>query len=114
MAINIGYIEGTCNDGDVVVRIYYDATAPHSTPAEVDAQPLINGPRGFCLDVTNTSGGKAVVSISGGAGGVRNVTINKGDPVTSGAGRSRTAAQVASQLGLTTRGSVGEFQLQCG
>jgi hypothetical protein len=113
MALNVGYIEGTCNDSDVVVRIYYDATAPHSTPAEVAAQPLINGPRGFCLDVTNTSGAKALVSIGLG-GGFRDVTINKGDPVTGGTARSRTAAQVASQFGLTTRGDVQDFQLQCG
>ena len=51
MPLNLGYIEGACADGDVIVRVYYDSTQPASPD-----QPLINGPRGWCLDVTNTSG----------------------------------------------------------
>lgn len=106
MPLNTGYIEGTCQDGEVVVRIYYDATQPAS-----ETQPLINGPRGFCLDVTNLTGRRAAMTVTG----VGKVTIAQGDPVTTGpaAGRSRTAAQMAA-LGLTTRGSVGDFQIECG
>lgn len=107
MALNLGYIEGTCADGDVVVRIYYDATQPAGP-----GQPLINGPRGFCLDVTNTSGRRARTTISGLTGNPLNVTIARGDPVTSGPSRSRTAAQVAN-LGFSTRGDVGNFSLEC-
>ena len=109
MALNVGYIEGTCADGDVVVRIYYDATQP----AGLD-QPLINGPRGYCLDMTNTSGRVAKITVEGLTGQPLSIKIGKGDPVVTGpvAGRSRTVAQVAA-LGFATRGSVGNFQLDC-
>jgi hypothetical protein len=104
MTLNAGYIEGTVN-ATLAVRIYYDATQPAS-----DTQPLINGPRGWCLDVTNTSGSNKQVMISGLTGNPFTATIGQGNPVTSGAGRSRTAVQVAA-LGFTTRGSVGNFQI---
>lgn len=109
--LNLGYIEATCADGDVTVRIYYDATAE---PVG-DSQPLINGPRGYCLDMTNRTGRLAKVTVDGLAGQPLEIKIQKGDPVIIGppAGRSRTAAQMA-QLGLTTRGSVGNLQIDCG
>lgn len=107
MAINIGYIEGTCADSDVVVRIYYDATQPPGPD-----QPLINGPRGFCLDVTNVSGRRARTVVSGLTAQPLAVMIQQGDPVTGGAGRSRTRNQMAN-LGFDTRGSVGNFSLEC-
>ena len=109
MALNLGYIEGTCQDGDVVVRIYYDNT----TPAGPD-QPLINGPRGYCLDMRNVSGRLARLTVTGVASQPIDLKVQQGDPVTSGppSGRSRTAAQMAS-LGFTTRGSVGNFELSC-
>jgi hypothetical protein len=117
VAINVGYIEGTAQDNDVVVRIYYDETAPHDTDAQVAAQPLKNGPNGFCLEVTNKSGRRASVSVGAG-GAIRDVTIPKGavsnpwpGAVTNGAARSRTAAQVASQFGFTTRGDIDDFSL---
>lgn len=102
--INTGYIEGTKN-GSLVVRIYYDQNA---IPVG-DTQPLINGPRGYCLDVTNTSGSNQRVSVSN---GTQTVTANvgQGNPVTTGNARSRTAAQMAS-LGFTTRGDVQDFQI---
>jgi hypothetical protein len=114
VAINTGYIEATCDDGDIVVRIYYDATAPHATVAEMEAQPLINGPRGFCLDLTNLSGKKTTLTLTLSGGGVQVIDVQQGNPVTTGpvAGRSKTAAQLAS-AGYTTRGSVGNFQLDC-
>jgi hypothetical protein len=105
MALNLGYIEGTAEDGDVRVRIYYDGTQPVSPD-----QPLINGPRGWCLDVTNLSGRRAQVTLSGVTGNPLTFSVGQGDPVTSGQSRSRTAAQVAA-LGFTTRGSVGNFAL---
>jgi hypothetical protein len=108
MPLNLGYIEGTCADGDVRVRIYYDATFAPVGPN----QPLINGPRGFCLDVTNVSGRRASTTVSGLTGNPLDITIAQGDPVTNGPSRSRTAAQMA-QLGFTTRGSVGNFSLAC-
>jgi hypothetical protein len=109
MPLNLGYIEGTCADGDVAVRIYYDATQPAGPD-----QPLINGPRGWCLDMTNVSGRQARVVVTGVGGQPIDIRIGQGDPVTSGppSGRSRTAAQMAS-LGFTTRGSVGNFALEC-
>lgn len=106
MGLNLGYIEATAADGDVVVRIYYDATF---APVGPD-QPLINGPRGFCLDVTNISGRRASVTVSGVTGNPQTFTVAKGNPVTTGQSRSRTAAQVAA-LGMTTRGDVGNFAL---
>lgn len=107
MPLNVGYIEGTCADGGVVVRIYYDATQPPS-----DSQPLVNGPRGYCLDMKNTSGRVADLTVSGLTGQPLVIRIQQGDPVLSGppSGRSRTVAQMAS-LGFTTRGGVGNFEL---
>lgn len=109
MALNLGYIEGTCADGDVRVRIYYDATQPAGPD-----QPLINGPRGYCLDMKNTTGRLARIVVTGASGEPIDIRIGQGDPVTAGppSGRSRTAAQMAS-LGFTTRGSVGNFALEC-
>lgn len=107
MALNAGYIEGTIRDGAVRVRVYYDATQPAS-----DSQPLVDGPRGYCLDMVNTSGTPARVEVGGVSDTPLSITIGQGDPVTGGppSGRSRTAAQMAS-LGFTTRGSVGNFSL---
>jgi hypothetical protein len=109
MPINNGVIAMTCEDGDVEVLIYYD----NSTPAD-DSQPLINGPRGWCLDISNRSGRRASLTVTGLAANPIQVTIARGDPVTTGpaAGRSRTAAQMAS-AGYTTRGSLGELAISC-
>lgn len=109
MPLNLGYIEGVCADGDVVVRIYYDSTQPAGPD-----QQLIDGPRGWCLDITNKSGRKAALTVTGVGANPITLTVQQGDPVTTGpqSGRSRTAAQMA-QLGYTTRGSVGNFQLDC-
>jgi len=103
--INVGYIEGTAASGGLVVRIYYDATATPVGPT----QPLINGPRGFCMDVTNTSGQSQRVSVSN-AGQTISANVGQGDPVTSGNARSRTAAQMAT-LGFATRGDVQDFSI---
>lgn len=104
MTLNIGYIE--LGGGGVTVRIYYDTTF---TPVGVN-QPLVNGPRGWCLDVTNTSGTSRTVTIEGLTNNPLVAAIGQGDPVTSGAGRSRTAAQLAA-LGFTTRGNVGSISM---
>lgn len=100
MPINNGEIlrETTdANGNTATLRIYYDATQPASSD-----QPLINGPRGFCVDITNVSGRNCQITING-----TSVLIGQGDPVTTGPtnGRSRTAAQMAA-LGYTTRGQV--------
>ena len=92
--LNVGYIE--VSSGGVVARVYYDTTF---IPVG-DSQPLVDGPRGYCLDVTNPTGKAARVSVMG-----LSVTVGKGDPVTSGQAKSRTAAQVAA-LGFTTRGQI--------
>jgi hypothetical protein len=106
MVLNVGYIEGT--SGDVRVRIYYD-----STQEPGPAQRLIDGPRGFCLDMTNLSGRPARVVVTGIGGEPIDIRIGQGDPVVGGppSGRSRTAAQMAS-LGFSTRGSVQNFSLE--
>lgn len=107
MPINIGYIEGTLHDGDFVARIYYDATIPFGEP-----QPLINGPRGFCLDLTNISGRPRRVVASLPDGTTVQVNVGQGDPVISGppSGRSRTAAQMRS-LGFEFRSDVAGFSI---
>lgn len=121
MALNLGYIEGTCNDRDVVVRIYYDRNWLINDPnADPNLAPLVNNPdaaamgrQAFCLDIANLSGSKASLTIDYN-GGTITAVVQKGDPVTTGptAGRSRTAAQMA-QLGIRTRGDVGNFQISC-
>jgi hypothetical protein len=65
---------------------------------------LINGPRGFCLDMTNLSGRNARITFTQQDGTRVPVTVGQGDPVTGGpvAGRSRTVAQV-NALGFTLR-----------
>lgn len=107
MPLNIGWIE--LGGGDVVARIYYDTTF---TPIGPD-QPLVNGPRGYCLDLTNASGRTATVVVSGLTGNPQTIRIGTGDPVTTGpaAGRSRTAAELAA-FGFTTRGNVGMITIQ--
>ena len=115
MPLNLGYIEGTCEDRDVVIRIYYDVNWLAADPTrDPNLAPLVNGPRGFCLDLTNVSGRKATLTVTPDSGSPLTLSVQQGDPVTSGptSGRSRTAAQMA-QLGYTTRGSVGNFQVQC-
>jgi hypothetical protein len=106
MVLNVGYIE--LGGGGVVARIYYDTTF---TPVG-DDQPLINGPRGFCLDLTNSTGKAARVTIDGLTENPLTVNIGTGDPVTTGpaGGRSRTAAELAA-FGLTTRGNVGTITM---
>jgi len=105
MSLNIGYIENTIDD-DVTIRVYYDQTF---TPVG-DDQPLINGPRGYCLDVTNLSGRAARLKFTGRNGGSRNVTIPQGNPVTN---RCATAAQLAA-VGVLTRGDVQDFTISQG
>lgn len=91
--LNVGYIQVTSNG--VTATIYYDSSLPADP-----SQPLINGPRGYCLDVANPTGASVKVT----AGSI-SATAGKGDPVTSGQARSRTAAQMAT-LGYTTRGQI--------
>lgn len=107
MPLNIGYIE--LGGSGVVARIYYDETF---TPVGED-QPLIDGPRGYCLDLTNVSGANVKVTITGLTGNPQVVNIGQGDPVTTGpaTGRSRTAAQLAA-FGFTTRGNVGTISIE--
>lgn len=88
MALNIGYMEVMSQQGQVVVRVYYDSTVDPSLP-----QPLINGPRGFCLDVTNTSERVRKLTYTLNGGTPTEITIPQGDPVNS---RSKTANQMAS------------------
>lgn len=103
MPLNIGYIENSFNDGAVRIRVYYNtAFVPVG-----DDQPLVDGPRGFCLDVTNTSGGNVRLRFTGRNGGSRNVLVGQGDPVTN---RCATAAQLAAQ-NVLTRGDVQDFTI---
>lgn len=106
MPLNVGYIELASGAG-VVVRVYYDTTfAPVG-----DGQPLVNGPRGFCLDVTNTSGVNSTVTVVDPTGTPDEFLVGQGDPVTTGTGRSRTAQQMR-QLGFRTRGDLQNFNVQ--
>ena len=103
--LNIGYIEGT--HGDVVIRIYYDTTYIPVGPE----QPLINGPRGYCLDMTNISGRNTKIRILSSTG-TYDVQVGRGNPVTTGPsnGRSRTKTELAG-LGFFTRGDVASFAI---
>jgi hypothetical protein len=94
--MNVGYIE--VSSSGVTARVYYDVT---SLP-EGDSQPLVDGPRGYCLDVSNPTGRPTTVSVAG-----LSTVVAPGDPVTTGTAKSRTAAQVAG-LGFSTRGQITE------
>lgn len=111
MPLNVGYIElgGT----DVFARIYYDtAWLAGDSTRDPGLAPLVNGPRGWCLDMVNRTGERADITISGVSNNPQTIRIATGDPVTSGPaqGRSKTAAQMAS-LGFTTRGNLGAIQI---
>jgi hypothetical protein len=110
MPLNLGVI--ALGGAGVAVRIYYDTVWLDADPTRnPDGAPLVNGPRGYCLDVTNTSGANRRVTVAGLAGNPITATVGQGDPVTTGNARSRTAAQLAA-LGLTTRGNVGTVSLE--
>lgn len=111
MPINNGVIEMSNTDSqgrEVIIRVYYDPTwlAEDST-RDPNLAPLVNGPRGLCLDMTNISGKVADLTIVNKDGTERSIRVGQGDPVNTGpaAGRSRTAAQMAS-LGYLTRGDL--------
>lgn len=112
MMVNIGYTETTFDPDPVtgapqlVVRFYYDATATPVGPT----QPLIDGPRGYCLDLTNNTGAAVDMSVSNQNGQTVSGTISPGDPVTSGQVKSMTAKQLA-RLGFSTRGDVSSLTL---
>lgn len=111
MPINNGRIEATQTDSrgrEVIAYIYYDAAWLNDDPTrDPNLAPLVNGPRGFCVDFTNVSGKVADFGIVSKNGTVTNIRIGRGDPVTTGpaSGRSRTAAEMAS-LGYVTRGDI--------
>ena len=111
MVVNNGRIESTQTDSqgrEVIAYVYYDTAWLNDDPSrDPGLAPLINGPRGFCLDLTNTSGKVADFVIVRKDGTEQSIRIGQGDPVTSGpaAGRSRTVAQMAA-LGFTTRGDI--------
>jgi hypothetical protein len=111
MPMNLGYIQ--LSSRDVVMRVYYDTAWLEQDPTrDADLAPLVDGPRGFCLDLTNPTGKNRKITIFGLGDTPLEIQVGQGDPVVSGpvSGRSRTAAQMAS-LGLTTRGSVGTVTL---
>lgn len=111
MALNIGYIE--LGGEGVTARIYYDTAWLDEDPTRnPNDAPLVNGPRGWCLDLTNTTGKNVKLVVYGLGSTPTNIQIGQGNPVTTGpaSGRSRTAAQLAS-LGYTTRGNVGTVSI---
>jgi hypothetical protein len=113
VALNVGYKE--LNQGnDVIIRVYYDRSWLLNNPnADPDLAPLIDTadannpePRGFCADITNLSGRHAVLTlIRNSDGATTTITVQKGNPVTTGPSKSQTAAQMAA-LGFHTRGDV--------
>ena len=88
----------------VTVKIFHQATADLS--GYDGASPLINGPRGYCLDLTNPTGVPVEVTVSGRGATPLTFVVGAGDPVTSGPGRSLTATQMAA-FGYSTRGDLG-------
>lgn len=110
--MNLGYFELASGEG-VTIRVYYDKAWMDTDPTrDPMLAPLVNGPRGYCLDLTNLTGAKASISMIAPDSSVLTMTVQQGDPVTTGptSGRSRTAAQMG-QLGFLTRGDVSSFQL---
>lgn len=111
MVVNNGRIEATQTDSqgrEVIAYVYYDAAWLNDDPArDPNLAPLINGPRGLCLDFTNVSGKVADFGILNKDGTTRTIRVGQGNPVTTGpaAGRSRTAAEMAA-LGYVTRGDI--------
>jgi hypothetical protein len=105
--LNLGYVELACGDNDVIVRVYYDATLPPDP-----SQPLINGPRGYCLDLTNNSGRAVKLTVTPAGGSSTVYTMQQGNPVTTGQVKSSTVNQV-NNMGFSTRGDVIGFQLTC-
>lgn len=106
--LNVGYIGSTLDGGVIAVKVYYDTNWLNDDPTRNSAlAPLIDGPRGYCMDVTNASGRNAKVEVNLPNGTQTVVTVGQGDPVTSGPSKSRsqTAAQLAA-AGYTTRGDV--------
>lgn len=105
MPLNLGYIRMEAvpanGIGAIVVMVYYDETAPFP------GQPLKNGPRGYCLDVSNTTGKRTRVDVDIPGGGSREFLIGQGDPVTN---RSLTKAQV-NALGYNTREDMAGLQI---
>lgn len=95
--LNLGYLQVSAQG--VTVTVYYDQTV---TPVG-DTQPLINGPRGYCLDISNPTGAAVKVTAAG-----QSAVVGKGDPVTTGQAKSMTAAQLAKN-GITTRGQIAAF-----
>lgn len=97
--MNLGYmqLEIRYPTGAVTARVHYDATVPDTGP-----QPLINGPRGYCLDLGNTTGANRKVEVSAPNGLAQRLTVGQGDPVKT---RSLTAAQLAA-VGITKRAEV--------
>jgi hypothetical protein len=113
MPLNIGYVGSALDDGVVSARVYYDTAWLNADPTRDQMlAPLVNGPRGWCLDLTNLTGRNAKVVMSLPSGMTTTVTMGQGDPVTTGPanGRSRTAADLAA-LGYTTRGDVTGLSL---
>ena len=93
--LNLGYIQVEASDGvggAVTCRIYYDTEA--AAP-----QPLIDGPRGYCLDVVNTTGRTCDCSVTAPDGQTLTLVVGQGDPVND---QSRTANQMKA-LGFSSR-----------
>lgn len=99
MALNTGYIQNEVSYTTGVVRaiIYYD-------PA---TQVLIDGPRGYCLDLTNTSGSNRRVDFTLPTGATQSSLVGQGDPVKQ---RSLTVAQI-NALGYFNRSDVSGFTI---
>lgn len=115
MPLDIGYI-GVQSDDGVTVRVFYQrGFVPGAGQTYMDA-PLVNntdpalGATGFCLLVVNTTGAVRRVTVSGVADLVGDVRVPQGNPVTTGAARSRTAAQLAS-AGMVRRGDISGLTL---
>lgn len=106
--MDLGYME--LGGGGVTVRIYFQQGFIPLEGQTRDDAPLVDGPRGYCLDLTNTSGQSYNTIVYGVRHNAFRVAIGQGNPVTSGAGKSRTAAEIA-QAGFTTRGDCGMISL---
>lgn len=111
MTVNIGYVE--LGNDEIKARIYYDRTLGVLPDGSIDKtqQTIINGPNGAALEVTNTTGGVAIVRLSGPTGTKLLGTDGTEDVQVPAGGISANANQLRQQLGIRTRADISGFSL---
>lgn len=90
----------TLTGGDVTALIYYDKSWLGDPTHDPKQAPLVDGPRGYCLDLINPYAKNAQVTVNklatDGTTVLKSITVDiaQGDPVITGKGRSLTLAEM--------------------